>query len=113
MQGMLRAVAVLLLITMAAMPGAQAMPFPAVQSGHPGCHGHAPASPVSSPTNYQCCVSGHHAAMPNAAFSIGSMAAELCSLEHSERANLRFVSFPSAVLALPSNSPPGAAPLRI
>lgn len=106
-------VAVVLLVAMAAMPAAQAMPFPAAQSGHPGCHGHAPATPVPSPTNYECCVSGHHTAMPNVAFSLGSIVAELCSLEQSERANLRFVSFPSTVLALPSNSPPGAAPLRI
>jgi hypothetical protein len=113
MHGILRMVAVLLLIAMAAMPAAQAMPFPAAPSGHPGCHGHAPITPVPSPTNYQCCVSGHHAAMPGAAFSIGSMAAERCSLEQSERPNLRFVSFPSAVLAVPNSSPPGATPLRI
>ena len=113
MHGILRMVAVVLLIAMAAMPAAQAMPFPAAPSGRPGCHGHAPASPLPSPTNYQCCVSGHHAAMPSAAFSIGSMAAELCSLEQSERAHLQFGSFPSALLALPNSSPPGAAPLRI
>ena len=113
MHGILRMVGVVLLIATAAMPAAQAMPFPAAPSGHPGCHGHAPATPVPAPTNYQCCVSGHHAAMPGAAFSIASMPAELCSLEHCERANLRFVSFPSAVLAILSNSPPGAVPLRI
>ena len=113
MHGILRMVAVVLLLAMADMPATQAMPFPVAQSGHPGCHGHAPVTPVPSPTNYQCCVSGHHVAMPSAAFCIGSIAAELCCLEPIERAKLRFDSFPSAVLALPSNSPPGAAPLRI
>ncbi|HEY6370975.1 MAG TPA: hypothetical protein VIX37_10375 [Candidatus Sulfotelmatobacter sp.] len=114
MHGLLRMVAVVLLLTMAAMPGAQAMPFPAVEAAHPaGCHGQGPATPVPSPTNYQCCANGHQAAMPNAAFSIGLMVAQICSLEHCDGAGLRFVSLPSAVFVVPSNSPPGAVPLRI
>ena len=114
MHGILRAVAMLLLVTMAAMPGAQAMPFPAMQPGHlAGCHGHAPSPPVPSPTNYQCCVSGHHAAIPNAVFSIYSTAAQVCSLVDSDRDGLEFVSFGSSLLVAPSYSPPGAVPLRI
>ncbi len=53
-------VAVVLLIAMAAVPDAQAMPFPAVQTPHPaGCHSHGPATPSPAPASYQCCVTGH------------------------------------------------------
>ena len=114
MHGILRMVALLLLITMSAMPSAQAMPFPAAQTGHPaGCHGHGPATPLPSQTDFQCCANGHQAAMPNAAFSLGSDFAEPCMLEQSKGANLGFVSFDSALFVIPSNSPPGVAPLRI
>ena len=31
----------------------------------PGCHSHKPTAPaVPAPTSYQCCVNGHHAAIP-------------------------------------------------
>ena len=114
MHGILRMVALLLLITMSAMPSAQAMPFPAAQTGHPaGCHGHGPATPLPSQTDFQCCANGHQAAMPNAAFSIYSTAAQVCSLVDSDRDGLEFVSFGSSLLVAPSYSPPGAVPLRI
>src|SRR6266567_5973554 len=120
MYGILRTVAVLLLITMAcAVPGAQAQMFRAAQASHPaGCHGHRPAIPSRShlpaPASYQCCVNGHHAAIPNAAFSLRSLAAQLCSLDVSDTPHLNVVScFHSAVYVVLASSPPGAAPLRI
>ena len=115
MHGILRAVLVLLLITMAAMPGAQAMPFPAVQAAHPaGCHGHEPAPPVPSPTNFQCCVSGHDAAIPNAAGAMRPLVAKSATLDG--RGDLALASTFSAHFSsnvVTASSPPGIAPLRI
>ncbi len=89
MYGILRTDAVLLIFTMGcALIGAHAQLFPAAQASHPaGCHGRGPGipsrshfpAPIPAPTSYQCCVNGHHAAIPNAAFSLRSMAAQLCS----------------------------------
>jgi hypothetical protein len=120
MHGLLRMVAVLLLLTMAtALPGAHVLPFSVTQSGHPAkCHGHGPATPSPAPTSYQCCVNGHQAAIPNAAFSLrsslGSVAAQVDRLDGRELSRLDFVRiFRSGLFVVPSISPPDAAPLRI
>jgi len=128
MQGK-RSIAVLLLVTMAtALPGIHAMALPAAQAVplypvqlhpvhlHPaGCHGPRPAAPVSPwPSSYQCCVNGHRAAIPNASFTLGSIAAQLCGLNLCDGPRLEFISLHNpATWFAPSNSPPGAAPLRI
>lgn len=119
MHGISRMVVVLLSLTVAtALPGAHELPFPAAQAGHPaGCH-HQPATPSPAPISYQCCVSGHGAAMPNAAFSLRAslrtMAARFCSFDASNGPLRDIVPFVhSAVLVVPSDSPPGIAPLRI
>jgi hypothetical protein len=119
MHGILRMAAVVLLLTIPALPGAQAMPLPAPPAAHPaGCHSHGPAIPSPAPTSYQCCGNGHHAAIPNALFSLRSsrrsLAAQLCSLEASENPGFDGVAcFHCAGLAVASTSPPGIAPLRI
>jgi hypothetical protein len=118
MHRVLRMVAVWLLIPMAmALPGAQAMSSPAAPARHPaGCHSPAPATRFPAPTSYQCCTNGHQAAMPNASFALRSSisVAQLCSLDGSGGPRLSFVScLQSAVLVVPSNSPPGVAPLRV
>jgi hypothetical protein len=101
-----------------ALPGAQALaeaPFSGAPARHPaGCHSHGPATPSRAPASYQCCVSGHNAAVPNAAFSSRPLEARICGLivilpSRPDAASGRF----SVIFVVPSNSPPGAAPLRI
>ena len=115
-----RMVALLMMmaIAMAAgLPGPQAMAVSPVSSHPAGCHGHTPAVPFPSPTSFQCCVSGHQAAIPNAAFSLrssGFSEAQLCAQD----AGLRFDTAAnrlSVVLVAPSDSPPilASASLRI
>jgi hypothetical protein len=115
MHGIVRMVATLLVLTVAALPGALAMPPVPAPAGHAaGCHGHGPANPKHLPTSYQCCVSGHHAAVPTVSFSLRGVATQVGSLDGVD--GLRFallLSVNSAVLIFPSNSPPGLTPLRI
>jgi hypothetical protein len=116
MPGILRMVAMLLVLAMtAALPDALAMPPVPAPAGHAaGCHGHGPANPSHLPTSYQCCVSGHHAAVPTVSFSLRGVATQVGSLDGVD--GLRFalvLSVNSAVLIFPSNSPPGLTPLRI
>jgi hypothetical protein len=125
MQGSWRMIAGLSLVTMAiALPGVQALAFPAAQPVplhlrlHPaGCHSQesrAPKVPSRLPASYQCCLNGHHVAVPNASFTLRSTAVQLCSLYGSERPRLNFIScLQSEKLLAPSNSPPSGAPLRI
>ena len=120
MHGILRMAAVALLVTMAAaLPGAHGLQVSTAQTEHPaGCHGHGPATPSPSPSNlptsYQCCVSGHHAAIPNSAFSLRSTASQLCQLDRGEDLGLKSVlRHDPAVMLVSSYSPPGTAPLRI
>jgi hypothetical protein len=120
MQGLWRMIAGLLLVTMAsALPGAQALAFAAAQPVplhlHPaGCHGQGSTAPAPAPTSYQCCVNGHHAAIPNASFTIRSMAPQLYRWDSGEGARSDFaVCLNSEKLLALSSSPPGPAPLRI
>ena len=137
-------VAVLLVVTVAmALPGAHALPFPADRTPasrilanpaqHPaGCHGYEPAlpspssssvpSPSPAPVSYECCVIGHHAAIPSAEFTIRSSVrsislprmAALSSLNGRDAAGVDVVyGAEAAASGDPSNSPPGASPLRI
>jgi len=116
MQASSRMIAVLLVGTIfAALPGAQALSFSAPSVGHPaGCHSHGPAIPSPMAPRYQCCVTGHQAAIPNASFSSRPLDALICGLAGSQQprcgiaCDRHFVMF-----VVPSNSPPGAAPLRI
>jgi len=116
---------VLLIATAAALPGAQAMPsLPAAPASHPaGCHSHGPinvpvnhgpAIPSPAPVSYQCCVSGHQAALPNVVFSLRSHAALLCNLN--DGASLGSNILPDilpVVFVVPSDSPPITGSLRI
>ena len=136
-------VAVLLVVTVAtALPGAHALSFPgdripANSAQHPaGCHGRGPATPSPSsshypdspasnspvPASYECCVSGHQAAIPNATFTLRSSlrsislpcVAALSRLDGDDIDRLDFVDrLHPAGLVIPSNSPPGGVPLRI
>jgi hypothetical protein len=100
----------------AALPGGLAAAvFPENSAGHPaGCHGHGPATPSPAPISYQCCVNGHHAALPNASFTNRSVQVRVCGLAVAQQLRLDSASDRFSVMfVVPSNSPPGAAPLRI
>jgi hypothetical protein len=109
-------IAVLLLVVMtAAFPGAHALAFLTTQPVHPaGCHNHGPATPAPAPASFQCCASGHQAAMPNASYSPHPLAGRLSALTAGEQLSQDFaLGRLPARLIVPSNSPPGAVPLRI
>jgi hypothetical protein len=122
MQTTLRCLAVLLSVSMSltmamaftGMTGTPAMALPAAQPGHPaGCHGHQPMAPSPAPTSYQCCVTGHQAAIPNAPFSGRLLAAEFCAVQVNEPSCLKFSNCFHPALLVPSGGPPIAVPLRI
>jgi len=117
MPGALRTVAMGLLLSMAAaLSGVPATASIPSRADHPaGCHGRAPAVPSPAPTSYQCCVSGHDAALPNPAFalSLTSAAVQLSSFDAGNKASLDFVTFLHSTISVPFLSPPGGAPLRI
>lgn len=115
MHGILRVVATLLLVAMAlGLPGAEAMPSVAPAGHAAGCHGHGPATPLPVPTSYQCCVNGHHAAIPNLSFCLRFVAAQVSSLDSSDGPRLALLlRLNSAVPGFLSDSPPGLVPLRI
>ena len=139
MHRILRMVAVLLVVTVATgLPGAHALPFPAdrtpgsripanrvpvnSEQHSAGCHGDEPAMPSPSPlpspspvpVSYECCASGHQAAIPNPTFSSRPLAALVPGLERGEECSLISVGFvDTRVSVVPSNIPPDGAPLRI
>jgi len=108
-----RPLALLLVVALlAALPSVQAMAIPA--AGHPArCHEPAPADPSPAPSNYQCCVSGHHWAIPAGSFSPDPMIAWMfVPAVHGDLPE--FISRQSSAQpVIPFSSPPDAAPLRI
>ena len=130
MHGILRMVAVLLVVTVAtALPGAHALPFPvnrvpANPAQHlAGCHGpathspspsHSPASNSPAPASYECCASGHQAAIPSATFTTRPLVALVSGLARGVEFSLISIGFvETRVSVVPSNSPPHGAQLRI
>jgi len=116
MHARLRTIAVLLLGTVVAgLPGAQALAVPAASTGHPaGCHSHRPSTPTPAPPSYECCVTGHHAALPNASFASRGLGERVCGVAVAQQ--IRLNSAPdllSVMFVVPSYSPPGAVSLRI
>jgi hypothetical protein len=126
MYGSWRIVGLLLLITTAAaLPDMQMMPNTAAATSHPaGCHSHGPMSnePVSNgpvipspaPVSYQCCESGHQAALPNLVFSLASNAALPGKLSSAVNLDSRVAPHAFSVgFIVPSDSPPITGSLRI
>jgi hypothetical protein len=134
MPGILRMVAVLLVVSVAiALPGAHTLTFPADvipanripanPAQHPaGCHGYKPAmpsppplpSPSPGPVSYECCASGHQAAIPNPTFSTCPLADLVSGLDRGvEFSPLSVARVYRPLSVVPSNSPPDGAPLRI
>ena len=110
---------VLLVAFFAAISSSHGLAFPEMQTSPPArCHNPAPSVPSPdvpspAPSNYACCVMGHHWAIPGAAFSVDPPVALLVgSIEDSYRLNFAFSARPGAV-AFASASPPLATPLRI
>jgi hypothetical protein len=109
---------VLLVAFFAAISSSHGLAFPEMQTPHPaGCHSPAPSVPFPvpspAPSNYACCVMGHHWAIPGAAFSVDPPAALMVgSIEDSSALNVAFSARPRAVV-FASASPPLATPLRI
>jgi hypothetical protein len=119
MQWLARMVAVLLLVALAAaQPAAQVLAFsasPTLPSA--GCHGdmgrHHSSPTTPAPSRYQCCVNGHHAAIPCAVFSGHRVFALTSGIDMGMSLALRSSQLPSFVSFAPSSSPPGGTPLRI
>jgi len=116
MQWLARMVAVLLLVELAAaQPATQVLAFSALPVA--GCHGHMAhhhSSPtIPAPVKYQCCVNGHDAAIPCAAFSGHRVFALTSGIDMGMGLALRSSQLPSFVSFAPSSSPPGGIPLRI
>src|SRR4051794_38250171 len=87
------------------------IPVMAPHSEHPaGCHNSLPKQPAPTPASFRCCISGHHWAMPGAAFQMVVLQPRL-----EQRENLQFASasrqFVPGIFA--SDSPPDVLPLRI
>ena len=107
-----RMAAFLLLVALtAALPGVQAFAMSAAPVHPAGCHNHLPSKPA--PASYQCCVSGHDAALPNATFSPRPLVVQILSLDSEKLPLTSILSLRSTMLVVPGSSPPGSAPLRI
>jgi len=110
-----RMVAVIVLVAVgAAFAGAQASDHSIPQPKLPPCHGHMPRLPARAPVSYQCCVNGHHAAIPQPSFSPRPLLALFSTPDSGEdvpQASVLSAHFSTVVV--PASSPPGIAPLRI
>ena len=113
MQGSLRMIAALFLGAVFVFPGTVTA-FAALPAGHPaGCHDHRPPAPSPAPISFQCCVNGHHAALPNAVFTIPQDVG-LCGSVGDVPFRIGLESYSNIVQFLfSSSSPPGSSPLRI
>jgi hypothetical protein len=134
-----RTVAVLLLGMTAASAAGLALPaglFPGTPSSEPspadlasrparpaGCHDHAlpaslplpvvPATVPPAPRSYQCCVAGHHAAIPLASFSFRLVLACMGAADAGQFSFVTTLHFSFLVPVSPFGSPPGSFSLRI
>jgi hypothetical protein len=116
MQRLSRMMTVLLLLAIgAALPGVQAFALSTSHAGHnAGCHHPRPVTPSPEPPSYQCCVNGHHWAIPSSTISPRPLVAEGAGLEHGEDLSPpSFVRQVSSRSFVPEVSPPGVSPLRI
>jgi hypothetical protein len=110
-----RIVAVIVLVAVGvAFASAQASDHSIPQPKLPPCHGHMPEQPSRAPVSYQCCVNGHHAAIPRATFQARPLVALFSKSDGGENSSLASVlAAHFSMIVTPSSSPPGIAPLRI
>jgi hypothetical protein len=89
-----------------------------------GCHDHTlptslpspvfPATVPRAPRSYQCCVTGHHAAIPLAPFSLRLVLAWVGeTTDAAQFSSVTELHFSSLLLVSPFSSPPGSFSLRI
>lgn len=78
-----RVIAVFLLTPfLTAMLSTQSLALPTMPHEHPaGCHENGPATPSPAPAHYQCCVMGHHWAMPGTTFSVHRLVLHACLVD--------------------------------
>jgi len=105
-----------------AVAGADGAPSAAVDERPAGCHAHGsqslplsplPHSPLPAPVSYQCCLTGHDAAVvPD---SISPQPPAQCAAVHRQIEPLLTGYFLGdfEVSMIPSADPPGMTPLRI
>ena len=110
-----RIVAVIVLAALgAAFASAQASDHSIPQPKLPPCHGRMPEQPARVPVSYQCCVNGHHAAIPEATFSARPLLALFSKSHGGEDFSLTSVlAAQFSTIVVPASSPPGLAALRI
>ncbi|PYX07111.1 MAG: hypothetical protein DMG88_15850 [Acidobacteria bacterium] len=90
----------------------------AVVSGHsspaaaPSCHQHRSKAPAPGPVNFQCCVSGHHAAIIPLLFEIQSPSVTASTFNFPAHIP-RGAGTLTPILIYLSGDPPGIVPLRI
>jgi hypothetical protein len=83
MQNVSRAVAALLLSTLAIVPlAAQVALLTAPHAKPAGCHQHEHPSPVPPSTNYSCCKAGHSTALLQEAFTLRIACLQILPLAH-------------------------------
>src|SRR5258708_7427026 len=92
--------------------GVQALALPVPPPAHSaGCHEHGGTVPAPSPASYQCCVEGHHAAIPGGTFTPPAL---VVPTPHARSEFLTSATGSYFVVStVPSHTPPGIAPLRI
>jgi hypothetical protein len=89
-----------------------------------GCHSHAlpaslplpvvPATVPPAPRSYECCVTGHHAAIPFASFSLRLVFACVGEATGAEQFSLATTVHSSSIVLISAfGSPPGSFSLRI
>ena len=110
-----RIVAVIVLVAVgAAFASAQASDHTIPQPKLPPCHGQMPERPSRVPISYQCCVNGHHAAIPQATFQARPLLALFSKSHGGEDFSLDSVlAAHFSTIVVPASSPPGLTPLRI
>jgi len=109
-----RIVAVIVLVAVGAVFGSiQASASFVPDSNLPPCHGQMPTLPSPAPVHYQCCIDGHHSAIPQAAFSVRPLVGKLsvsAPIDVNPGSSTATYSLAPVFVA---NSPPAAAPFRI
>ena len=89
--------------------------FPAQAADRPsGCHGngHGHPAPSPSPAGYQCCLTGHSTAVPQATYPEPMLLQLRCALNNDLTPLLQDY-LPAYQRAISSGDPPAANPLRI
>ena len=110
-----RIAAVLLLgVVSSIFPGAPSFALPDPPAHSAGCHSHQSPAPSPAPVSYQCCVAGHHVAIPGVSFSGQFPLLYLCKASEADSRPMASIGHHNFLIQIPSpDGSPGLAPLRI